>query len=99
MAAASAWYRKQTRWFLFLAGIVLAGALNVDALHAATTLYRDDQARAAVVSLAERVSEVTCTSISTTTSTRSTTTTSTVAPSTAGRSTATVTGPLNLSCV
>ena len=48
MATASAWYRKQTRWFLFLAGIVLAGALNVDAVHAATTLYRDDQARAAV---------------------------------------------------
>jgi hypothetical protein len=60
MGAASAWYRKQTRWFLFIAGLGLAVTLNVDAVHAATTLYRDDQARAAVVGLAERASESGC---------------------------------------
>ncbi len=62
MGAASAWYRKQTRWFLFVAGLVLAVTLNVDAVHAATTLYRDDQTRAAVVGLAERASESDCVS-------------------------------------
>ena len=60
MAAASEWYRKQTRWFLFLAGAILAIALNVDAVHAATTLYRDKDARAAVVQVAEKIGETMC---------------------------------------
>jgi hypothetical protein len=60
MTAASAWYRKQTRWFLFVAGIVMAASLNVDAVHAAVTLYRDDETRQAVVQLAEKVGEATC---------------------------------------
>ena len=34
--------------------------MNVDAVHAATTLYRDDQTRAAVVSVAEHVGAATC---------------------------------------
>jgi len=60
MAAASEWYRRQTRWFLFIAGLCLAIGMNIDAVHAATTLYRDDQTRAAVVSVAEQVGSATC---------------------------------------
>jgi hypothetical protein len=67
MAAASAWYRKQTRWFLFLAGIALAAVLNVDAVHAAVTLYRDQEVRAAVVKIAEQVGEAECSTTPTTT--------------------------------
>jgi hypothetical protein len=60
MAAASEWYRKQTRWFLFIAGLILAAAFNIDAVHAAATLYRDDETRAAVVKVAEQVGETSC---------------------------------------
>ena len=60
MSAASSWYRKQTRWFLFLAGLVMAISLNVDAVGAATTLYRDDATRDAIVALADDVSSITC---------------------------------------
>jgi hypothetical protein len=60
MEAASSWYRKQTRWFLFLAGLVMAISLNVDAVHATSTLYRDESTRMALVGLAEQVSQVDC---------------------------------------
>ena len=60
MAAASAWYRKQTRWFLFLAGLVMAIGLNVDAVHAATTLYQDESVRDGLVAVAEEVSAIEC---------------------------------------
>ncbi len=60
MAAASSWYRKQTRWFLFLAGLVMAVLLNVDAIGAARTWYRDDTARESVVALAFQVNDVAC---------------------------------------
>ncbi len=60
MAAASAWYRKQTRWFLFLAGLVMAISLNVDAVNAATTLYRDESVRDGLVAVAEQVSAIEC---------------------------------------
>lgn len=60
MAAASAWYRKQTRWFLFLAGLVMAISLNVDAVHAATTLYQDESVRDGLVAVAEEVSAIEC---------------------------------------
>jgi hypothetical protein len=60
MAAASSWYRKQTRWFLFLAGLVLAVGLNVDAVHAATTLYQDESVRDGLVAVADEVSAIDC---------------------------------------
>lgn len=60
MEAGSAWYRKQTRWFLFVAGLALAASFNIDTIHAATTLYRDHDARAAVVGIAEKVGEASC---------------------------------------
>ena len=60
MAAASSWYRKQTRWFLFLAGLVMAIGLNVDAVHAATTLYQDESVRDGLVAVADEVSAINC---------------------------------------
>lgn len=60
MAAASSWYRKQTRWFLFLAGVVIAVSLNVDGVHAVSTLYRDESTRSALVALAGDVSQIEC---------------------------------------
>jgi hypothetical protein len=60
MEAASDWYRKQTRYFLFVAGLVIAVAGNVDAIHATETLYRDTDAREAIVAIAQEVGSVTC---------------------------------------
>lgn len=60
MTAASAWYRKQTRYFVFIAGLVMAAVLNVDAVHAGTTLYRDESVRDAVVALAGQIGDVDC---------------------------------------
>jgi hypothetical protein len=91
MAAASNWYRKQTRWFLFLAGLVLACSLNVDSVHAAETLYRDDQARAAVVKIAEQVGEVTCA--------KSTASTATATTTPASGTTTTPVANIDLDCV
>lgn len=73
MDAASSWYRKQTRWFLFMAGMVLAISLNVDAVRAATTFYRDNESRAAVVQIAEKVGELTCPAATTRTTASNTT--------------------------
>jgi hypothetical protein len=67
MDAASDWYRKQTRYFLFAAGLVFAMAGNVDAIHATTTLYRDTDSREAIVAIAQDVGEVTCPADATTT--------------------------------
>lgn len=77
MAAASTWYRKQTRWFLFLAGLVLAASLNVDAVHAVTTLYRDQSVREGLVAVAGQVSAIDCDTPTTTTTTATTTTATT----------------------
>jgi hypothetical protein len=60
MAAASEWYRKQTRYFLFAAGLSFAALGNIDAIHATTTLYRDKEARESTVAIAEQVGAVTC---------------------------------------
>lgn len=62
MAAVSQWYRKQTRWFLFIAGLILAASLNLDGVHAATTLYRDEAVREAVVAEAVALEGVACSS-------------------------------------
>lgn len=55
MTSVSIWYRRQTRWFLFATGLVMAIAMNVDAIDTATTLYRDDDVRSAVVDTAAAV--------------------------------------------
>lgn len=60
MEAASSWYRKQTRWFLFIAGLIIAVSLNVDGIRAVSTLYQDESTRSAVVALAEDVSQLDC---------------------------------------
>ncbi|MEO1065376.1 MAG: hypothetical protein AAFZ07_28500 [Actinomycetota bacterium] len=61
MELVSVWYRKQTRWFLFLAGLGMAVSLNLDAVDAATTLYRDDDVRTAVLEQAEAIVGNECT--------------------------------------
>lgn len=61
MKAVSIWYRKQTRWFLFAAGLVMAVVLNVDAIGAAVVLYRDENVRASVVEQAETIVQAECT--------------------------------------
>ena len=60
MELVSVWYRRQTRWFLFLAGLVMAVVLNLDAVHAGATLYRDDDVRAAVIEEAQVVARTEC---------------------------------------
>ncbi len=60
MAAASMWYRRQTRWFLFAAGLGLAITLNVDAIHTTQTLYKDPSAREALVFTATEISAGEC---------------------------------------
>lgn len=69
MEAASGWYRKQTRWFLFIAGFAIAGVMNIDAVQAATTLYRDEDTRAAVLVAAEQVGDANCPATATSTTT------------------------------
>ena len=60
MAAASEWYRRQTRWFLFAAGLVVAVTMNVDAVSAGLTLYRDEGTREALVAVAEDIQAADC---------------------------------------
>lgn len=83
MKAASGWYRKQTRWFLFIAGFAIAGVMNIDAVQAATTLYRDDDTRAAVLVVAEQVGDANCPAAATSTTVASTTVTTTTVTTTA----------------
>lgn len=61
MELVSVWYRRQTRWFLFFAGLVMAISLNLDAVHTGATLYRDDDVRAAVVAEAQLLARTECT--------------------------------------
>lgn len=60
MTSVSLWYRRQTRWFLFLAGLVMAVTLNLDAVDTAVTLYRDEDVRTAVVAQAETLVVTAC---------------------------------------
>jgi len=60
MSAVSLWYRKQTRWFLFAAGLMMAVGLNVNAIGAITTLYRDDEVRASLIEQAGSITEGEC---------------------------------------
>ncbi len=53
----SGWYSRQTKWLLFVWGVLFALVLNVDTFNVAGTLWTDDVTRAAAVSAAEAVVE------------------------------------------
>jgi hypothetical protein len=61
MRAVSVWYRRQTRYFLFCAGLVLAVIGNLDAIGLTRTLYRDKAVREAVVAEARTIEASTST--------------------------------------
>ncbi|PSJ40961.1 hypothetical protein [Allosphingosinicella deserti] len=57
MDRVSGWYRKETQWILLALGLFTAMTLNIDTLHVAKSLYRDDALRAVIVTDAEAVVE------------------------------------------
>ena len=60
MTAVSVWYRRQTRYFLFVAGLVIAVVGNIDPVAATKTLYRDDAVRESVLQQAELIGASEC---------------------------------------
>nr|MDP9465284.1 hypothetical protein [Actinomycetota bacterium] len=60
MKSVSIWYRKQTRYFLFAAGLVIAVVGNVDAVGATKTLYRDQAVRESVLAQAGTIGRTEC---------------------------------------
>jgi len=60
MTAVSVWYRRQTRYFLFVAGLVVAVLGNIDPFAATKTLYRDEAVRESVLEQAERIGGTDC---------------------------------------
>jgi hypothetical protein len=60
MNAVSVWYRKQTRYFLFAAGLLIAVAGNIDAIGSAKTLYRDQAVRQSVLDVAGAIGQSDC---------------------------------------
>jgi hypothetical protein len=52
MERASGWYRRHTQWFLFIGGIVLAVALNLNAVVIAQHLSVDQTARESILRIA-----------------------------------------------
>jgi hypothetical protein len=60
MSAVSVWYRKQTRYFLFVAGLAIAIAGNIDAIGSAKTLYRDQAVRQSVLDVAGTIGRSDC---------------------------------------
>jgi len=57
MDRVSGWYKRSTHLMLFLIGVVVAVALNINTIAIAEYLYIDDTARAAVVARAEAVTQ------------------------------------------
>ncbi|QAY75267.1 hypothetical protein [Sphingosinicella sp. BN140058] len=55
MDRVSGWYRKETQWVLLALGLATAILLNIDTLHVAKSLYRDDALRSIIVADAEAV--------------------------------------------
>ena len=55
MTALSAVYRKKTKWVLLVLGLIVAVALNIDAIGAAKQFYRDQALRTAVAQQAVTV--------------------------------------------
>jgi hypothetical protein len=53
MDRVSGWYRKQTQWILFGGGLLAAVALNIDTIHIAQELYRNNSMRSVIVAEAE----------------------------------------------
>jgi hypothetical protein len=53
MDRVSGWYKRSTQWIVFGLALIMAGVLNVDAIGIANFLYRNDDARHAVVAQAE----------------------------------------------
>lgn len=53
MDRVSGWYKRSTQWIVFWLALAMAAALNVDAIAIANFLYRNDNARHAVVAQAE----------------------------------------------
>jgi hypothetical protein len=60
MSSLSAIYRKKTKWAMLIIGLTVAIALNVDALGAASQLYRDQALRTAVADQAVKVAGTDC---------------------------------------
>ena len=57
MERVSGWYKRRVQLFLFVIGAVVVLLLNADSLATGRVLWRDDAARAAVVSQAEAAAE------------------------------------------
>lgn len=57
MNRASGWYRRRTQVILFVLGLFVAVALNINAVTIGRALATDDTLRAAMVSLAEKTAE------------------------------------------
>jgi hypothetical protein len=53
MDRVSGWYKRTTQWIVFWLALVLAAALNVDAIGIANFLYQNDTARHDIVAQAE----------------------------------------------
>jgi hypothetical protein len=53
MDRVAGWYKRSTQWLIFGIGLVVAIGLNINTLVIAEYLYRNDDARAAVVARAE----------------------------------------------
>ena len=53
MDRVSGWYKRSTQWIVLVLALVMAGVLNVDAIGIANFLYRNDNARHAVVAQAD----------------------------------------------
>lgn len=53
MDRVAGWYKRSTQWLIFGIGLVVAIGLNINTLAIAEYLYRNDAARAAIVSRAE----------------------------------------------
>lgn len=51
------WYRRNTRVWLFIIGLVVAAAFNVDTIGAGVELWHDDELRAAVVAEASQTEQ------------------------------------------
>lgn len=56
MERVSGWYKRYTQWQVLWIGFVLAGAMNIDAIHLAVSLHRDPDMRARAAAAAQLLS-------------------------------------------
>lgn len=92
----SGWYKRRTKWFLFLWGLGLAVVLNVDALLLVKTLWNDNTLRSTVVAQAEQAAGAAASGAP---STLTTTLPCPIAPEGAQPGASTTTAPDPLDCV